>query len=143
MNQELVDAVSRWAVDDVRVTGVVLVGSHARGTARSDSDVDLVILAVQESELISDTSWVSRFGRVATKGLEHYGRVTSVRVTYAEGPEVEFAIADSGWASLPLDPGTRRVLAEGARVIYDEGGALRRALRSLGRSDAIASSGGQ
>lgn len=34
-----------WAAKQNDITGVLLVGSHARGQAREDSDVDVVILA--------------------------------------------------------------------------------------------------
>jgi hypothetical protein len=34
---------------------------------------------------------------------------------------VELGFAPSSWATVPLDPGTRRVLADGHRVIYDTG----------------------
>ncbi len=49
------------------------------------------------------------------------GRVTSLRVWYADGLEVEFAIADRAWASAPLDAGTRRVIEDGCVVLFDRG----------------------
>lgn len=127
----LLQAVAEWAGADSRVSGLVLVGSHARGTARSDSDVDLVLLSSVPQELLCDASWAASFGGVTSTKHEDYGRLTSIRVQYAEGPEVEFGIADVRWASLPLDPGTRRVLANGARPLYDDAGLLERALGAL------------
>jgi hypothetical protein len=50
--------------------------------------------------------------------------VTSLRVWYADGLEVEFGIADRDWASAPLDAGTRRVLEEGLVVLFDRGSAF-------------------
>jgi hypothetical protein len=50
--------------------------------------------------------------------------VTSLRVRYADGLEVEFGIADRTWASAPLDPGTRRVIEDGCIVLFDRGSAF-------------------
>jgi hypothetical protein len=44
--------------------------------------------------------------------------VTSLRVWYADGPEVEFGFATPGWMASPLDDGTRKVLEDGFRVLY-------------------------
>jgi predicted nucleotidyltransferase len=129
--ERLLESVTRWAETDARVTALALVGSCATGEAGPGSDVDLIVLSGASPELLSDTSWVCRFGDVRAIRLEEYGRVMSVRVHYSEGPEVEFGIADPDWAGLPLDEGTRRVLADGARVLYDRSGLLSLALRRV------------
>ncbi len=49
----------------------------------------------------------------------HWGPVTEHRVIAPTGPEFEFGIAAPNWADLPLDPGTAKVLSDGARPIYD------------------------
>jgi predicted nucleotidyltransferase len=115
--ESFLEAVVDWAKTDARVTGLVLVGSHARGTARPDSDIDLVITSDVPQELLSDTSWTESFGAVISLQYEDYGRVTSLRVRYANGPEVEFGVTAADWPRLPLDPGTRSVLTNGARVL--------------------------
>jgi hypothetical protein len=51
--------------------------------------------------------------------------VTSLRVRYADGLEVEFGFAAPDWAAAPLDAGTRRVLEGGVRVVFDRGVVLR------------------
>jgi predicted nucleotidyltransferase len=129
--EDLLDAVTQWARTDSRVLGLALVGSHARNEAGPDSDVDLVVLSDVSHELLSYTSWAEAFGIVTSVKHEEYGRVTSVRVRYAWGFEVEFGIAPVDWASVPVDPGTRRVMTDGARVLYDCGGHLARALEAL------------
>ena len=132
MNVEnLLDAIASWARDDSRVRGLALVGSYARNDPRPDSDIDLVLLSDAPQELLSDSSWAAFFGEVTARRCEDYGAVKSLRVTYGDGPEVEFGLADVQWASLPLDAGTRRVLKDGAQVLYDDAGLLRQALESL------------
>ena len=123
--------ITRWAEADSRIAGLILVGSHANGAARQDSDVDLILLCRTPEDLISDTSWIEVFGAVLCARQEDYGRVTSVRVQYGDGLEVEFGITDPEWASCPLDPGTRHVLIGGTRLLYDSTGFIRRALGSL------------
>ncbi len=127
----LLRATTEWARADSRVTGLVLVGSHARGAATVDSDVDLVLLCRSPQDLICDTAWVGVFGSVVSTRHEDYGRLTSVRVRYADGQEVEFGVTDAEWASVPLESGTLRVLTGGARLLYDGTGFLAQALGSL------------
>jgi len=129
--ESLLRSATQWAESDSRVVGLLLVGSHARGAARENSDVDLVLLSRAPQDLIRDRSWVGAFGAVASVSQEDYGRLTSVRVHYADGSEVEFGVTDTEWASLPLDSGTRHVLIGGARLLYDGTGHLGQALDSL------------
>lgn len=120
-----------WAEGEPDVVGVALVGSHARGSARPDSDVDLVILARDPQPYLRDTRWPQRFGPVASCEPEDWGRVTSLRVLYEGGLEVEFGLTTPEWAELPVDAGTRRVVRDGMRVLHDPAGLLARLARAV------------
>jgi hypothetical protein len=54
--------------------------------------------------------------------------VQSLRVFYRNGLEVEFGLTDPAWAALPLDEGTRQVIAGGMRVLFERGHNLSRRL---------------
>jgi streptomycin adenylyltransferase len=114
----------QWAEQQEDVAGVLLVGSHARGQAREDSDVDVVLLALNPERYLEDRSWVGQFGAVARVEEEDWGRVTSLRVWYAKGLEVEFSWTEPAWASLPPDPGTTQVVSDRARIVFDREGML-------------------
>jgi predicted nucleotidyltransferase len=120
----LIQDVQAWAAVQEDVIGVALVGSHARQAATPASDVDLVIVSDRPEALLSNTEWVHAFGSPLRIEREDWGRVTSLRVWYADGLEVEFGIADRRWAASPLDTGTRRVVADGCIVLFDRGGAF-------------------
>jgi predicted nucleotidyltransferase len=111
--------ITAWAKTEQGILSLGLVGSQARGTAGPDSDVDLVILARDPQSFLQDTTWLARFGAVENRQVEDYGRVQSLRVWYRGGLEVEYGLTDAGWAALPLDPGTRRVVADGLRVLWE------------------------
>jgi 3-methyladenine DNA glycosylase AlkD len=51
--------------------------------------------------------------------VELYGRLTSLRVWYVDGPEVEFGLTTRDWAAQPLDAGTGQVIMEGFQVLYE------------------------
>jgi hypothetical protein len=105
--------------------GAALVGSHARGEARPDSDVDLMIITTEPQRYVEDDSWVGVFGCVETVTVERWGAVTSLRVHYEGGPEVELGITTPEWASTdPVDPGTERVVRDGIRPLLDRAGML-------------------
>jgi hypothetical protein len=114
----------QWAEQQEEIAGALLVGSHARGQAREDSDVDVVLLALKPERYLEDRSWVGQFGSVARVEEEDWGRVTSLRVWYAGGLEVEFSWTEPDWASLPPDPGTQRVVSDGARIVFDRDGMV-------------------
>jgi predicted nucleotidyltransferase len=122
-----------WAARQEAISGVLLVGSHARGEARDDSDVDVVLLTPAPEQYLGDRSWVERFGSAERVVEEDWGRVTSLRVWYADRMEVEFSWTDPGWAALPPDPGTRQVVVDGARILFDRDGALAALLAAVPR----------
>ena len=121
---DLVDAVAAWAVAQPDVAGAALVGSHARGEARPDSDVDFVILTDDSARYTAVHDWAAAFGRVTSTSVEDWGRVRSVRVHYVDGLEAEFGFAAPDWASTPCDAGTRDVVDGGFRILADPAGLL-------------------
>ena len=127
----LFEAVARWASEHENVVGLALIGSHARNEARPDSDVDFSILCTNMSALVEDPGWTGEFGTVRERMTEHYGPTCSLRVFYESGLEVEFGIADPSWASVPLDPGTRRVISDGAQILYDPVGLFAKACEAV------------
>ncbi len=120
-----------WAELQEDIAGVLLVGSQARGQAREDSDVDVVLLAQAPTRYLEERSYLNRFGSVTRVEEEDWGRVTSLRVWYAEGLEVEFSWTDPDWAALPPDPGTREVVSDGARIVFDRNGLLTALLMAI------------
>ena len=111
-----------WVEPRQDVRALVIVGSVARGDARPDSDVDVVLLTTSPAHYLERTDWVSAFGAAQAGELEDYGNVTSVRAFYSDGLEVEFAIAPVDWASAPFDSGSEDVARHGILVLLDRDG---------------------
>jgi uncharacterized protein len=129
----IIEAIVQWAKTRQDIRGIALVGSHARGTARPDSDIDLMVLTSASVALRADCLWVetinwSRAGvEVAKWSDEEYGAVWSRRVQLGSGPEVEITVAPLSWAGIaPIDEGTRRIISEGCRVLHDPDALLTR-----------------
>jgi hypothetical protein len=119
----LIEAVVNWSRLEAGIAAVVLVGSHARGDARPDSDIDLVLLCADPQVYLKDKHWVRRFGQPASIQQEVWGNVTSLRVRYA-GLEVEFGLTSVDWAADPEDLGVAEVVRHGARILLDRDGVL-------------------
>ncbi len=127
----VLDAARRWADEDARIRAIALVGSWARGVARADSDVDLLVLATDVEVLLDDRAWFGRFG-LGLVGARDFGAIQERRIRRASGLEVEIGIGDPSWASTdPLDEGTRRVASDGLRIVADPDGLLARLSRAL------------
>ena len=139
---ELTDAILRvaagWAATQPDIVGLALVGSWARGTARPDSDIDLVVLARDPEHYRRDRSWLTEIDW-ALVGLPvigwrdaDYGAVWSRHITLAAAVEVEFSFGDLAWAGAePIDSGTRAVVAGGFRPLYDPRSLLALLLDSI------------
>jgi predicted nucleotidyltransferase len=108
-----------WASTQPEILAVALVGSHARNAAREDSDVDLVIISDDPQKYLAHTEWAVEFGNVVKQQIEDYGKLTSLRVWYESGLEVEYGFTTRAWAQIPLDKGSRRVIEDGMRVLFE------------------------
>lgn len=74
---------------------IALVGSYARGTARDDSDIDLIVLTNQPQKYLEEFKWIEGFASVEKHQTEDYGKLTSIRVWSENGVEVEYGITVS------------------------------------------------
>ncbi len=131
----LLTKVEMWAARRPEVVAVALVGSHAEGTERPDFDVDLVVLTRDPHRQLGDRDWLDEFGVARSIAVERWGMVTSLRVGYEEGTEVEIGIALPGWAwTDPVDEGTAAVVRAGIRPLYDPDEVLERLIAAVASS---------
>lgn len=130
MNQDktysFLRSITEWASKQADIQALALIGSHARNAAKETSDVDLVLIATHPTIYLDDTSWVQQFGTVKEQQLEDYGLLISIRVWYNDGLEIEYGITEERWSAVPLDPGTRRIINDGMRVLFERGNILSR-----------------
>src|SRR5215510_7998663 len=123
---DFLERVTDWVAHQPTMAGVALVGSYARGEARPDSDIDLVLLCEAPHAFLAHTSWIYHFGAVERCRPEEWGLVASLRIHYKESFEVEFGLTTLAWAGLPVDQGTQDVVSHGMRILWDREGLLGR-----------------
>lgn len=121
---DFLEEVVTWAQAQGDVTAIGLTGSHARGTASPDSDVDLIVVVEDVETRLEDRDWLGSFGTPVDAGREDWGLVQSLRVHFADGLEVEFGFTSAAWTELPLDESTAEVVRRGFRVLHDPTGTL-------------------
>ena len=116
----LLQRVSRWAEQRIDVRALALVGSWARGASDMDSDVDLVLLTNVPSQYLEREDWFNELGRGQLVRTLTWGAITERRFRLPGGLEVEFGVGTPAWAAVDsLDDGTRKVVSDGMRVLYD------------------------
>lgn len=122
----IIPLVTHWFAARPDVAAIALVGSVARGTARPDSDIDLVLLVHDPQVYRRDQTWPAQLpwqtigATVQNVKDEDYGALWARFVTLSSGRIIEFGFAAPSWAQIdPVDAGTRRVVADGCRVLYD------------------------
>jgi predicted nucleotidyltransferase len=130
--EELIALSTAWFQGREDVLGLLLVGSHARGAARPDSDVDLVVLTRNPQAYRADRAWPDELplgeAGLLVKGMrdQDYGVLWSRHVMLSSGTEIEYGFAPMAWTSTdPFDPGTLAVLSAGHRILYDPLGLLK------------------
>jgi predicted nucleotidyltransferase len=104
------------------VRAVALVGSYARGEARPDSDIDLVVLTVDVERVVADAELSRALGAEPVQAHREWGVLIERRFVLPEGIEVDVGVVPLSWAG--DDPGTQRVVADGLQIIYDPDGLL-------------------
>jgi hypothetical protein len=121
--RDVVALVSGWAAGQAEVRGVLLVGSWARGAARPDSDVDLVVLTGDAAHA-GTAVWARLLGGRLVR-RRRWGPLQEIRLRRPSGLVVDVGVVPVSWADTdPVDPGTRRVVRDGHRVVHDPGGIL-------------------
>lgn len=131
---QVVARAANWAAAQPDVHACVVVGSYAYGRPRMGSDVDLVILSEASRRHLDDLCFISEItpqGRLVRSA--QWGSLRERRVRLPGGLFVEFGIATPGWATIPVDPGTAKVITDGCRILTDTG-LIADALISLGHA---------
>lgn len=128
--EDIIHRVTRWAAHRDDIVGLLLVGSCARNAARPDSDIDLVVLTRDTARYL-DSAWADELAIGELIRTRSWGPVTEQRFATTSGLEVEIDIGCSDWASAdPIDPGTHRVVTDGARILHDPTRILATLLRA-------------
>jgi hypothetical protein len=123
--------VTAWAVEHNDVRGVVVVGSWARGAARMDSDVDIVVLTHAHT---APGPWTRLLDGPVIR-QQAWGPLLEIRILRASGLEVEVGVVPTSWAGTdPVDAGTLRVMTDGHHVSYDPDGTLAALARACAKT---------
>jgi hypothetical protein len=129
--ETLAALVAGWVARQPDLRGLALAGSWARGNARPESDLDLVILATDQDRYRRDAAWLGTLGlegagyRIVARTPAPYGVVWSWHLQLEPDAKLELAFAGPDWASInPVDAGTRRVVDDAFKILVDKDGRL-------------------
>lgn len=117
---DFIEDFMRWATRRKDIRAAALVGSYAREEMEAGSDVDLVIITEEPEKYITNSEWTRVFGKPITKKVEGYGKLTSLRVWYESGLEIEYGFTTREWVKKPLDIGTKELVEDGLRVLFEK-----------------------
>jgi predicted nucleotidyltransferase len=130
-------AIGAWARCERDIRAVAIVGSWARGSARSRSDIDFMFLTNRPRAHCRRRDWLARVAhragtRVRSRSTRRHGRVWSVHAQLATRRMLERTFAVRAWASVaPLDSGTAQVVDGGIAVLNDRHRLLHRLCREV------------
>jgi hypothetical protein len=128
-----------WVKAQDAIRGLALVGSHARNKERTDSDIDLVLLAKNPGKFrnkmsLASIDWSDAGVHVARHTDEAYGVAWSRRLWLETQGEIEFTFVPLSWAEVsPVDEGTKQVVLDGFVVLLDPDGLLGQLVTAVAR----------
>ena len=124
---------------EILATG--LCGSWARGTAHPDSDLDISFIVTDPAHF-RNQDWLEdlEFSKINEEIDQFedktYGVVWSRHVFLRSGSEIELSFAGLSWADTKnLDKGTRKVVTDGFKILYDPNGILKKLLIKVNESN--------
>jgi hypothetical protein len=131
----IVSPIVSWARRRPDILGLALAGSWARGAARNDSDVDLILL-VNEPETFRRPDWLDEItwheGHVVHWHDADYGAAWSRHLQLSAFGEIEFTFCRLSWADTdPVEAGTAEVVSGGCRVLLDKSGLFEKLLSGI------------
>ncbi|MGB3655303.1 MAG: nucleotidyltransferase domain-containing protein [Rivularia sp. (in: cyanobacteria)] len=133
----ILEKVANWAEIRSEILALALVGSYARGEAKPNSDIDLMVITSnteffrQNHNWIHEINWESINYKILTFNDAQYGVVWSRHIYLSSlnnefnNIKVEISFGLPTWASVnPIDSGTFNVVSRGCKIIYDPQGIL-------------------
>lgn len=116
---------------------IALVGSWAYDAPDADSDVDVVLLSSEPSRYVEREDWLEDIAAASLVRTQSWGAITERRFALLSGLELELGIGAPSWAAVdPVDAGTRQVVSDGIRVLYDRDGMLAALVARLAEAQA-------
>lgn len=144
--KHLQTVVQAWVAKTEDLRALALCGSWARGNARPDSDLDLLVLArppaiESRSQAPALIPFANAGFRLQSCRWATYGVVHSAHLRLDPTSDVEVTFAALNWASTtPVDDGTRRVVTDGFSVLLDKDGALSSLVTAIANGETRPSS---
>lgn len=141
----ILEKVTNWAETRSEILALTLVGSYARGEAKPDSDIDLMLIAYnteffrQNHDWMCEINWESINYKILTFDDAQYGAVwsrhiylTNLSNDLTNNLKIEISFGLPTWASVnPIDSGTFNVVTRGCRILYDSQGILTNLMSEL------------
>lgn len=122
---EILNLILKFTKAHHEILAFGLCGSWARGTAKTDSDIDLSLI-VKDKSRFKKTDWLEKinFNKLNESIYYYhdkiYGVTWSRHVILNSHLEIEFGFAEQPWANtVDIDEGTRKVVSDGYEIIFD------------------------
>ncbi|MEL6463064.1 MAG: nucleotidyltransferase domain-containing protein [Cyanobacteria bacterium J06621_15] len=146
----ILEKVTHWVEKRSEILALALVGSYARGEAKPDSDIDLMVIASDTEIFRQNHGWVhqinwesidykiqqwndAQYGVVWSRHIDLYNSKSNLKSNSKNNSKnnlskklkVEISFGLPKWASVnPVDSGTFGVVSRGCKIIYDPQGIL-------------------
>ncbi|WP_053375902.1 hypothetical protein [Paenibacillus sp. FJAT-27812] len=109
----------KWAGEQSHIAGIALVGPCADDENEEDSNLSFLLISDKKTKTLEAILHQFPFEPIEQATKEEWGLLTSFRIEYASGMEVEYGVAGEEWLRLPLDQEMGDTVMKGFKVIWD------------------------
>jgi arginyl-tRNA--protein-N-Asp/Glu arginylyltransferase len=114
------------------IAAIAMFGSQAHGTARPDSDIDVLILTPDIQKHFEDNHYARCFGSFRYARREKWFSGETLRSFFRqENGQIEYNFATPDWADLPANAEARRIVKDGIKILHDPHGILEKLQKSV------------
>lgn len=114
------------------IAGIALFGSQAHGTARPDSDIDVLIVTPDIQRHFEDDHYARCFGSFRYARREKWFSGETLRSFFREEHgQIEYNFVLPDWADLPANDEARRIVKDGIKILHDPHGILEKLQKAV------------
>ncbi|OMF21463.1 hypothetical protein BK133_28260 [Paenibacillus sp. FSL H8-0548] len=109
-----------WAGGQSHIAGIALVGPCADDENEEETDLSLLLISDKKAKTVEAILHQFQFEAIDELTKEERGPLTSLRISYASGIDMELGVAEEAWLHAPLEQAAEFAFIQGFKVLLEQ-----------------------